>query len=77
MAKEPCVVCGVETAIGSVFYSDRHRIGEGRGEPTYLCAECLARIRSVRPRQRLTEKQVRDFVMNGSMAAIAWSNRGG
>jgi hypothetical protein len=76
-AREPCAVCGDETAIGSLFYSDRRMIDEVGAEPAYLCSDCLTRIRSSRLGQPMTDEQVRNFVMNGSMAAIAWANRGG
>ena len=44
--EEPCVSCGDETAIGSIFYSDRHTVENPDGTRAYLCPACIARIRS-------------------------------
>lgn len=73
MANELCVGCGEETAVGSIFYSDRRPIIATDGRRTYLCTLCDARIRSSGRRRRLTEAEVRNIVANGSMAFIAWS----
>ena len=43
---EPCLGCGEETAIGSVFFSDRKVIEDPDGTRAYLCSSCVARIRS-------------------------------
>jgi hypothetical protein len=75
-ATEPCLGCGEETAVGSVFFSDRHTAEHSDGPRTYLCTLCDARIRSSRKGKRLTDAEVRDIVANGSMAAISWA-RGG
>ena len=74
MAKEPCAVCGEETAIGSVFYSDRFLVDGDSDPATHMCSLCLAKLRAVHG-ERLTSEEVRDVVRNGSMAAISWSNR--
>jgi hypothetical protein len=76
-ATEPCLGCGEETAVGSVFFSDRHTAEHSDGPRTYLCTLCDARIRSSRKGKRLTDEEVRDIVENGSMGAISWAGRGG
>ena len=76
-AREPCLGCGEETAVGSVFFSDRHTVEHADGTWTYLCTLCDARIRSSRRGKRLTDEEVRDIVENGSMGAISWAGRGG
>ena len=74
MAKEPCVSCGEETAVGSVFYSDRFAVHDEADEPAWLCSLCLSKLRAVKG-NRLTKEQVRNFIQNGTMAGIAWGNR--
>jgi hypothetical protein len=76
-ATEPCLACGEETAVGSIFFSDRHGVEQSDGTRTYLCTLCDARIRSSRKGKRLTDEEVRDIVENGSMGAISWAGRGG
>jgi hypothetical protein len=44
--EEPCLTCGEETAVGSVFYSDRNRAQLPDGTPGFLCSECVKRIRA-------------------------------
>jgi len=43
---EPCVACGEETAVGSVFYSDRHDARLPDGTPGYLCSEWVRHLRA-------------------------------
>jgi hypothetical protein len=43
---EPCLGCGEETAIGSVFFSDRKVIEDPDGTRSYLCSSCVGRLRS-------------------------------
>jgi hypothetical protein len=76
MASETCIACGEETAVGSVFYSDRHVVSHADGHSTYLCAHCNGRVRTSRRGQQLTDDEVRSLVENGSIAAIAWSGGG-
>ena len=76
-AREPCLGCGEETAVGSIFFSDRHTVEHSNGTRAYLCTLCDARIRSSRKGRRLTDEEVRDIVENGSMGAISWAARGG
>jgi CRISPR/Cas system-associated protein Cas10 (large subunit of type III CRISPR-Cas system) len=42
--EEPCVSCGEETAIGSVFFSDRREATAPDGSRYFVCSECLKRV---------------------------------
>jgi hypothetical protein len=64
-------VCGEETAIGSVFYSDRHAIGHPDGRRAYLCTLCDERVRSLLPGERMTRNEVPTVDPNGLWAIIA------
>ena len=75
-AKEPCLACGEETAVGSVFYSDRLAVTRDDTLSDYLCSLCNARVRSSRRGRRLTDEEIRSAVANGSAAALAWGNAG-
>ena len=75
-ATEPCLACGEETGVGSIFFSDRHTVEHADGARTYLCTLCDAHIRSSRKGRRLTDEEVRSVVENGSMAAISWAGGG-
>ncbi|MFI5258084.1 MAG: hypothetical protein ACHQ01_00515 [Candidatus Limnocylindrales bacterium] len=44
--EEPCLVCGEETAVGSVFFSDRHAAELPDGTRGFLCSACIQRIRA-------------------------------
>lgn len=61
-------MCGEETAVGSVFYSDRHTIKHPDGRRNYLCTLCDERVRSARTGKRLTDDAVRDLDANGVLA---------
>jgi hypothetical protein len=52
---EPCLSCGEETAIGSVFYSDRSAVDRPDGTRGYLCSACSARLRSAGYHEGLSE----------------------
>jgi hypothetical protein len=69
--KEPCAVCGEETAIGSLFYSDRHTVEHTVGGRTYLCTLCDERVRSAWPGKRPTDQEMREIDPNGLWAIIA------
>ncbi len=43
---EPCLACGEETAVGSVFYSDRSPAVLPDGASGFLCSGCVERIRA-------------------------------
>ena len=73
---EPCLVCGEETAVGSVFYSDRWIVSRDDGSTAYLCSLCGARVGSSATGKRLTDDQLRTLVANGSVAAVTWVDRG-
>ena len=75
-ADERCIACGEKTAVGSVFFSDRHTIAHDDGSKAYLCTLCDARIRSSKRGRRLTDAEVQRIVETDSMAAIAWSSGG-
>jgi hypothetical protein len=75
-AKEPCLACGEETAVGSVFYSDRLAVTHDDSLSAYLCSLCRARVRSSGRGRRLTDEEIRNAVANGSAAALAWGNAG-
>jgi hypothetical protein len=64
-AKEQCLGCGEETALGSVFYSDRTTIEQANGERAYLCSLCDSRIRSSRRGRPMTDEEARQLVTNG------------
>jgi hypothetical protein len=74
--REPCVVCGEETAVASVFYSDRWTVSRREGSPTYLCSLCGTRVGSAATGRRLTDDQLRNLVANGSGAGVTWVDRG-
>jgi hypothetical protein len=42
--EEPCLKCGEETAIGSVFFSDRREGTAPDGSRYFLCSECRKRV---------------------------------
>jgi len=68
---EPCAVCGEETAIGSLFYSDRHTVEHTVGGRTYLCTLCDERVRAAWPGKRPTDQEMREIDPNGMWAIIA------
>jgi hypothetical protein len=55
--QEPCLGCGEETAVGSVFFSDRHVVEDPDGLRAYLCSACVARIRAAGHHEGLTDVQ--------------------
>ena len=67
---EPCLSCGEETAIGSCFFSDRHRVDLEAGAIRYLCAECVKRA-------RLVAMGARDGQMLSSTYALPYLMMGG
>ena len=69
---EPCLRCGEETAVGSVFFSDRSTIDLGAGQLAFLCSLCDSRLRASRKGQPLTDEQVRNLVKNGTAIALGW-----
>ena len=76
--KEPCLACGEETAVGSVFFSDRLAVPRDGRATEFLCSLCSARVRtSSRSGRRLSDEEIRRSVENGTAAALAWGNAGG
>ena len=76
-AQEPCAQCGEETAVGSVFFSDRRSVDRTDGTRTYLCSLCEARLAEGRDRRRLNEKEVRRLVDTYSAVASQITNHHG
>ena len=76
-AREPCLACGEETSVGSVFYSDRRVVDASDGSRTFVCSSCAQRAAARRRGKRLTDEELRNLVDNGSMTAITWGNTGG
>jgi hypothetical protein len=74
--REPCLVCGEETAVGSVFYSDRWTVSRADGSTSHLCSLCGARVGPSANGKRLTDDELRSLVANGSVAAVTWVDRG-
>ena len=72
-AKEPCRVCGEETAVGSVFFSDRRSVDRAGGTVDYLCSLCDARLAAAHHRERLTEEEIRRIANNWSAAVSAFT----
>jgi hypothetical protein len=69
--RETCAGCGEDTAIGSVFYSDRRGVDLKPGTQAFLCALCDQRIASSRRGRRLTDDELRNAIQMGSITMIA------
>jgi hypothetical protein len=69
--REPCEVCAEETAVGSSFYAERHRIKRADGQAAFLCALCGERVARSRGGRRLTSDELRAPDANGVWAIIA------
>ena len=76
-AREPCSVCGEETAVGSVFFSDRRTIDRADGTVDYLCSLCDARLAAAHHQERMSDKQVRRFADTLSAVANQITNHRG
>ena len=74
-AQEPCARCGEETAVGSVFFSDRVKIPRHGRPDAFLCGLCDAQIRAAHKPARWTEEDVAAFIRNASVADIVWGGR--
>jgi hypothetical protein len=70
LVNAPCAGCGESTAVGTPLFSDRRTLPDG----SYLCGLCNSNLAAARGRRRLTDDEVRQFIENGTMAAIAWAN---
>ena len=54
--REPCVVCGEDTAVGSVFYSDR-LIDRTHTPARYMCSLCVQRAKGSREVHEMTDEE--------------------
>ncbi len=75
--EEPCRVCGEETAVGSVFYSDRREIEASDGTRVYLCSECQALAHRARKGRPLSAEDLRTIADNGMMIGVGFLGGGG
>ena len=75
-AVEPCVSCGEETAIGSVFFSDRRSVARPGGTPLFLCSECQARAHQARKGKPLTDAEVIAVTERGKVAGVPYFGGG-
>lgn len=66
-AEESCLGCGQETAIGSVFFSDRRKVAVSDGTRAFLCSECQARAHLARKGEPLTDEDLRTIAKNGGV----------
>jgi hypothetical protein len=57
---EPCVSCGEDTSIGSVFYSDR-LVNRDGGGLRYLCSLCARQVVDRRGGRGMTDEQRREL----------------
>jgi hypothetical protein len=69
-AREPCAGCGEETAVGSVFFSDRHALTRSDGARAFLCSDCIAKVRASRRGEAPTDHDLRTVADNGLMVGI-------
>jgi hypothetical protein len=70
MAKEPCVVCGEETASNSPLYSGRLSAKRQGGAQAFLCEDCSARAKPERVHE-LSDEDRRRFAEHAQMFGIA------
>jgi hypothetical protein len=62
---EPCLGCGEETAVGSIFYSDRRDAELPDGTRVYLCSECVKRIRATGHHEGLSDERMAEVSVIG------------
>jgi uncharacterized protein YlaI len=74
MAKEPCIVCGEETGIGSPYFSSRQLVHKGAA-PVFLCSDCEARSHPAR-RHELSDDERRRLEEHSSLFGIAFNATG-
>lgn len=75
MAKEPCVVCGEETRIGSPYFSSRRQTVAKDGAAVFLCSDCEARSHPSR-RHELRDEERRQLDEHGLIFGIAFNATG-
>jgi len=73
--QEPCASCGEETAVGSVFFSDRLALPRPGLTDVFFCSLCQERIRGSHKPSRWTPEDVASFIRNASALNITWSSR--
>lgn len=71
-AVEPCFGCGEETAIGSVFFSDRRAIARSDGSSAYLCSECQVKAHHARKGAPLSEADLRTIADTAKATGSAY-----
>jgi hypothetical protein len=69
-AREPCVQCDEETAVGSVFFSDRLVVERTEGGRAFLCSACYTRARAAKMGEPLNEADLRRIADNGLMIGV-------
>ena len=73
-AEEPCAGCGEETAVGSVFFSDRRQTGSG--PRVFLCSECQGKAHRERKGLPLGDADLRIIAGNGMMIGAGFLSGG-
>jgi hypothetical protein len=63
--REPCLSCGEETAIGSIYVSVRHGATGPDGKKVFLCSDCLARWRSRATGESMPDRQLLQAILAG------------
>ena len=71
-AHEPCASCGEETAVGSVFFTDRMTLPRQGHPDAFLCGLCNARIRASYKKPQLTAEELDAFTRNASALNLTW-----
>ncbi len=72
---EPCAGCGEETAVGSIFFSDRRTIEHPDGSSIFLCTLCDQRIAAARHGQTLDDEDLRRLTDRGAVSAMVWGSK--
>lgn len=73
--REPCEGCGEETAVGSIFFSDRRRVEHPDGHRSYVCRLCDERLAADRHGRRLTDEELTKLINMAGIAGQAWGGR--
>jgi pyruvate/2-oxoacid:ferredoxin oxidoreductase beta subunit len=74
--EEACMGCGQETAVGSIFFSDRREVQIANGTRVYLCSECQSKAHLARKGQPLTDDDLRTIAGNGAMIGVGFLGGG-
>lgn len=70
--REPCQGSGEETAVGSVFFSDRRESEHPDGHRSDVCTLCDQRIAASRRGRQLTDDEARRLIETGWPAMIGF-----